>query len=58
MNVCDHYHRGVFRQRNIWMVDHSRMVIAVYYGTAGGTRNTIVYAEKKGVEVVREALEL
>lgn len=28
VNVCDHYHRGVFQQRNIWMVDHSRRVIA------------------------------
>ncbi len=58
VNVCDQYHRGVFQQRNVWMVDRSRRVIAVYNGTAGGTRNTIVYAEKAGVEVVRDPLIL
>ena len=50
VNVCDHYHPGVYQQRNVWMVDHSSRVIAYYNGTAGGTRNTIRYAEKKGIE--------
>lgn len=54
VNVCDHYHGGVFQQRNEWMVDHSNRVIAVYNGTAGGTRNTIEYAGKKGVDVILE----
>ena len=48
--VCNHYHRGVFQQRNEWMVDRSNRVIAYYNGSPGGTRNTIEYAEKKGVE--------
>ena len=52
VNVCDHYHKGVFQQRNVWMVDRSNRVIAYYNGTPGGTKNTIDYAEKKGVEVV------
>ncbi len=46
------YHKGVFQQRNIWMVDHSNRVIAVYNGTAGGTKNTIKYAEKCDVEII------
>ena len=50
--VCNHYHKGVFQQRNEWMVDHSNRVIAFYNGAPGGTRNTIEYAEKKGVEVI------
>lgn len=50
--VCNHYHNGVFQQRNEWMVDHSNRVIAFYNGAPGGTRNTIEYAEKKGVEVI------
>ncbi len=49
--ISPHYHKGVFQQRNVWMVDHSNRVIAVYNGTSGGTRNTINYAEKAGVEV-------
>ena len=48
--VCSHYHPGVFQMRNEWMVDRSSRVIANYDGTAGGTRNTIAYAERKGVE--------
>ena len=52
VNVSDHYHRGVFQQRNVWMVDRSSRMIAYYNGTAGGTRNTIEYAKKQGIEIV------
>ena len=51
--ICDHYHRCVYKLRNIWMVDHSRRLIAFYNGSPGGTRNTVLYAEKCGLEVVR-----
>ena len=50
--VCNHYHKGVFQQRNEWMVDHSNRVIAYYNGAPGGTKNTIDYASGKGIEVV------
>ncbi len=50
--VCNHYHTGVFQQRNEWMVDHSNRVIAFYNGAPGGTRNTVEYAERKGIEVI------
>ncbi len=53
--VCDHYHKGVFQKRNIWMVDNSSRVIAYYTGLPGGTKNTIKYAEKSGIEVVNYA---
>ena len=33
------------------MVDHSALVIAIYNGTKGGTRNTIEYAERHGINV-------
>ena len=56
VNVCDHYHNGVFQQRNVWMVDHSNRVIAYFNGSPGGTRNTIEYAEKKHVEVYSNTL--
>lgn len=51
VNVCEHYHKGVFQQRNEWMVDRCNRVIAYYNGSAGGTRNTIEYAKKKGIEI-------
>ena len=39
--------------RNIYMVDASELVIAVYIeGESGGTRNTIDYAKSKGKDVV------
>ena len=50
--VCDHFHNGVFQLRNQWMVDHSNRLIAYYNGTEGGTKNTIDYARKKGIECI------
>ena len=34
------------------MVNKSLRVISAYNGTVGGTRNTIMYAKRKKVEVV------
>ena len=50
--ICDGYASFAYQKRNEWMVDHSSRVIAVYNGEAGGTRNTIRYAEKKEVPIV------
>ena len=50
--ICDGYTSFAYQKRNEWMVDRSSRVIAVYNGEAGGTRNTIRYAEKKGVPIV------
>lgn len=50
--VCDHYHRGVFQQRNRWMVDRSSRAIAYYKGTDGGTKYTVEYARKKNTPVI------
>ncbi|MBS6366127.1 MAG: DUF1273 family protein [Clostridiales bacterium] len=40
---------AAFQIRNEWMVNRASRVIAVYNGTAGGTRNTIEYAKAQGV---------
>ncbi len=50
--VCKHYHKGVFQERNEWMVNHSNRVIAYFNGAPGGTKNTIDYAMSKGIEVI------
>lgn len=47
----DSYTPSVFQYRNMWMVNHSARLIAVYNGEAGGTRNTIQYAKEKGRDV-------
>lgn len=52
--VCKGYSRACFQIRNEWMVDHSKRVIAIYNGQPGGTKNTIEYAERVGVYVVKE----
>ncbi len=51
--ISDHYYRFVYQKRNIWMVDHSSRLIAYYNGTPGGTLETILYAQKCGLEVIQ-----
>ncbi len=38
--------------RNRYMVDASSVLVAVYNGTPGGTRNTMLYAMRQGVQIV------
>ena len=51
VTVSPSYHAGVYQRRNCYMVDHASLVIAAYDGTAGGTRNTVLYAQKQGIPV-------
>lgn len=50
--VCTHYSRGCYQIRNEWMIDHSARVIAVWNGSPSGTKNTVMYAKRKGVPVI------
>ena len=43
---------GCYQVRNEWMVDRSNLVIAVFNGQKSGTKNTVDYAKRKGVNVV------
>ena len=49
--ICEHYSKPCFQIRNEWMVDHSARVIAAWNGEPSGTKNTVVYANRKGIEV-------
>ena len=49
--ISDHYFRACYQKRNEWMVDRSSLVIAVFNGEPSGTKNTVVYAKKKDIEV-------
>lgn len=40
------YYKGCMQVRNKYMVDNSAVVVAVYDGKPGGTKNTLDYAEK------------
>ena len=46
------YDPEVFHSRNVWMVDHSARLIAYYNGASSGARDTIEYAQTRGVELV------
>ena len=49
--ISSSYSAACFQRRNIWMVNHSGLVIAAYNGESGGTRNTIQYADRCGIPV-------
>lgn len=50
--VCEHYSKSCFQIRNCYMVNNSSRIIAAYNGNPGGTRNTIIYAQKSNTEIV------
>ena len=45
--------RAAFFQRDHYMVDHASRLLAVYSGGKGGTFETMNYAEKKKIEVIK-----
>ena len=49
--ICSHYIPACFQIRNVWMVNRSSLVLAMYTGAAGGTKNTIKYAKENNVPV-------
>lgn len=49
--ICRAPSRESYLERDRWMVDHSSRVIAAFDGTPGGTKYTVDYAKKNGVEV-------
>jgi len=50
--VAQEYSPGCMQRRNRYMVDHACMLIAVNDGQSGGTRNTIEYALRRGLDIV------
>ncbi len=51
------YSPGCMMQRNRYMVDRSSLLLACFDGSPGGTMNTILYAERSGVRVIRIEIE-
>ena len=46
------YFNGCMQKRNQYMVDTSSVLVAVYDGIKGGTKNTVEYAQKKGNKLI------
>lgn len=51
--TCPSFHMDSYQKRNIWMVNRSSRLIAVYNGEQGGTWNTMTYARRQGIEIAR-----
>ena len=49
--INNHYFKGCYQVRNEWMVDRSNLMIAVFNGQKSGTKNTVDYAKRRGVQV-------
>ena len=49
--VQQEYTPGCMQRRNRYMVDHAALLIAVSDGAPGGTRNTILYALRQGLNI-------
>ena len=49
--VSDTYSSTCMQRRDRYMVDHSMLLIAAFDGTAGGTRYTVEYALRRGIEI-------
>lgn len=54
--ICPSFSYASYQVRNKWLVDHSSLVIGVFNGERGGTKNTLDYAKSVGVPciVIRE----
>ena len=50
--ITPSFSMGSYQIRNEWMVDRSSLVIAVFNGEQGGTKNTIDYAKAQGIPVL------
>ena len=50
--VSQSYTPDCMQRRNRYLVDHASLLIAMYDGTPGGTRYTVEYALRRGVEIV------
>lgn len=51
--VSENYSPGCMQKRNRYMADKSSLLIALSFGDKGGTENTIKYAARRGLEIIR-----
>jgi len=59
LTVVQHnYSPGCMMRRNRFMVDSAAMLIAAYSGAAGGTRSTLLYAMRQGLQITELPMEL
>lgn len=55
IHISYSYNKGVFFQRNHYMVENADLLLAAFDGQPGGTAGTVAYTKRHGVRVVRLA---
>ncbi len=50
--VSDRYTSSCMQRRDRYMVDHASLLIAAFDGSPGGTRYTLEYAMRQGLQIV------
>ena len=55
--VSEHYTPDCMLRRNRYMVDECQYLIAVYNGSPGGTRATLLYAMRQGRQIIQLPVE-
>ena len=50
--VSSVYSSSCMQRRDRYMVDHAALLIAAFDGTPGGTRYTVEYAMRRGLDIV------
>ena len=55
--VQQEYTRDCMMRRNRYMVDHANVLIAAYSGEKGGTMNTMLYAMRRGLDIIEIPIE-
>jgi len=55
IRISHSYDKGVFFQRNHYMVENADLILAAFDSQPGGTAGTVAYAKRHGVRVVRLA---
>ena len=50
--VSQQYSASCMQRRDRYMVDHAALLIAAFDGSSGGTRYTVEYAMRRGLEIV------
>jgi len=53
IRISHSYDKGVFFQRNHYMVENADLILVAFDGQPGGTAGTVAYAKRHGVRVVR-----
>lgn len=51
--VCGEFSNSAYQRRNLYMVDSSDHLLALYDGTSGGTQNCYKYAKQIGKPITR-----